>query len=491
MVRDARLVLCLAVIYYCADTFLNHFAFSDGWTILWPLNGISIALLLMRQRRDWPALMLGIAIGTGIGECRNQNPIGFEILQRFISLLEVYLSALILPPFDTFAKWLRRPFIFRRFMGALLVGPAISGVFASIQFHYSQGQSYAIAFNSWATADALGIAATLPLALSLRSPEMWRLFHRDQLFRTLSVLTFAVCAAGIILSVSRYPLLFMLFPALLLVESLLAFSGAAIAVFFTSLLAVYFAIHGQGPFGSWPADRTISRDGALQIFLGFNFVALFPASLLSMERRRMSEELLASNILLTTLAATDSLTGLANRRTLDQAFFMEWKRAVRVQTELALLVVDIDHFKQFNDLYGHPEGDCCLKVVADLLKAHLRRPQDVAARFGGEEFVLLLPQTGLDDAFALAERIREGVQGLALPHDGSAFGCVTVSIGCAAAIPSYGDEHLQLLQAADAALYVAKHVGRNCVRMSSTASGTNRVDEVSSEQEAIALSLKL
>lgn len=489
-ITAAKLVFGLAAIYYGTDTFLNHFAFSEGWIILWPLNGITIALLLMRKRRDWPAVMLGVALGTGIGECQNHNPIGFEVIQRLISLLEVYLSASCLPHFDTFAKWLRRPFIFRRFIGALLVGPVLSGIFASIQLHYSQGQSFALAFNSWATADALGIASTLPLVLALRSPEMWGLFRRDKVVRTLLVLGFATCAAGVIFSVSRYPLLFVLFPVLLLVESLLAFSGAAIAVFVISLLAVYFAVHGQGPFGTWPADRAISRDGALQIFLGFNFVALFPASILSMERRRMSEELRATNALLTTLAATDALTGLANRRTLDQTFLVEWKRAVRVQTPLALLIVDIDNFKQFNDFYGHPEGDRCLRAVADLLNTHVRRPQDVAARFGGEEFVLLLPQTALDDAFALAERIREGVQRLALPHDGSAYGCVTVSIGCAAAIPSHGDEHLQLLQAADSALYIAKQVGRNCVQMSSSATASGSAHEISIQIEADALPLK-
>ncbi len=462
--QSALLICGLTLAYFCVDVALNRFAFSNGWTILWPLNGVTIAILLNRRRREWAAILLAVAVGTGIGECLDHHSVGSEIWQRLFSVTEVFLSAWLLPSFQTLDQWMRRRLVVYRFMAALVVGPGISGIMAALLFHVTQRQSYVVGFNSWATADALGIAATMPLALSIRSPELWNLFRRDQLLKTIPILAVAFGTATLIFSVNRYPLLFLLFPVLLLVETVLAFSGAAIAVFVTSLIAVYMTIHLHGPFGSWPAGLPVSRDIALQIYLGFNLVALFPASVLSIERRRMSEELRISNEQLSMLASMDGLTGIANRRSLDDAFAREWKRAIRLETPLAFLMVDIDHFKQFNDLYGHHAGDLCLKAVGEILKNHLRRSQDLAARFGGEEFAVLLPHADLPAACDLGEAIRSAVENLALRHEGSAWGCVTVSIGCSAVIPVRGEEHVEMLKSTDSALYVAKQVGRNCVQ---------------------------
>ena len=259
-------------------------------------------------------------------------------------------------------------------------------------------------------------------------------------------------------------------PILLLVEALLAFTGAAIALFGISLMAVFFTTHGYGPFGTWPVHCWLSRDAALQLFLGFNLIALIPASILSMERRRMSDELVATNEQLQLLASLDGLTGIPNRRSLDAAFAREWKQAMRVETELALLMVDIDFFKQFNDLFGHHAGDAALRTIAETLKGCLQRSQDLAARFGGEEFAILLPHSNLQHASELAEKMRVAVVGLRIPHHGSVHGIVTVSVGCAAARPLRNESSTHLLQAADEALYVAKQVGRNCVQVSPLAS---------------------
>ncbi len=460
------LPLQLAILYFLADVLLNRLAFTVGWTIFWPLNGITIAILLLRNRPEWPAILLGVSLGIGLGEVLDGNPPGFEILQRMVSVLEVYLCAWILPRFDTFTAWLRRPFFLTRFLVALTVGPGLTGILAAILSHQLLGQPYWTSFNDWATSDALGIALTLPAFLSMRSPEVPSLFDSRQLPTTCAALMLAAVGAWPIFSVSRFSLLFLLLPILLLVEALLAFTGAAIALFGISLMAVYFTIHGYGPFGTWPTHCWMSRDVALQLFLGFNLVALVPASILSMERRRMSDELVATNAQLQLLASLDGLTGIANRRSLDAAFAREWKQAMRVETQLALLMVDIDFFKQFNDLYGHHAGDACLRTIAETLKSCLQRSQDLAARFGGEEFALLLPHSNLQHASDLAEKLRLAVLALNIPHDGSAHGIVTVSIGCAAAKPMRNETSTHLLQAADEALYIAKQVGRNCVQVS-------------------------
>jgi diguanylate cyclase (GGDEF)-like protein len=450
-------------LYFCLDYALNRFAFSSGWTILWPLNGLTIAILLRQKRRDWPAILMGVAIGTGIGECLDNNPLGSEILQRLISLVEVTVSASLLPQFSTLDRWLRTPRLFLRFVLALLLGPGISGVLAAILFHLTQNLPYLLGFNNWATADALGIAATMPLTLSARSVEMRAIFRGRATLRTLCIVAFALGVVGVIFSVSRYPLLFLLYPALLFVDSLLAFPGAALVAGLACLIAVYCTIHGYGPFGVWAADLGIPRDVALQIYLGFHLVALFPASLLFMERKRMAVKLRDSNAQLQMLASLDGLTSISNRRSLDDRFELEWKRALRVQAPLALLMVDIDHFKQFNDFYGHQAGDECLRRVARTLASRVRRPEDLVARYGGEEFAVLLPHTELEGALILAEELRAAILGLAIEHSGSPSGCITVSIGSSACRPSNGWIRSELLQSADAALYKAKQAGRNRV----------------------------
>jgi len=460
--------LTYVLIYALADIALNRFAFSDGWTILWPLNGVTIAILLKQPRAHWPPILFGVAVGTGIGECLDNNPVGFEICQRALSLLEVVISACVLPGFSSLNEWLRKPRVFSRFVAALVLGPGISGVLASVAFHFAQHEPYLLAFNNWATADALGIAATMPLALSVGSSELSRLFERAALPKTLTVLIIAMGCATVALSVSRYPLLFLLYPVLLLVDVHLAFAGSALAMCAVCLLAVYLATNHQGPFGAWPPDLPVPRDFALQLYLSFQVVALFPASIRILERKRIAGELHDANVQLTMLAALDGLTGIANRRAFDDRFAQEWNRAMRVGSPLALLMIDIDHFKQFNDKYGHHAGDHALIRVAQGLSCAMHRTGDLVARFGGEEFAVLLPHTDVAGAAKLAEQIRQSTAALEIGHQGSPYGHVTVSIGCAVftpAPPTPGENRLQLLTAADQALYQAKRAGRNCVEI--------------------------
>ena len=472
VVASAALALTFALIYAFVDYGLNVFAFSSGWTILWPLNGVTIAILLISKRRNWPAILLGVAVGAGVGEYFDDRVLNSFVpgfWQRLFSVIEVVVSASLLPQFETLDRWLHTPRIFQRFVASLVVGPVISGVMAATFFHITQHQGYLLAFNNWAVADALGIAATLPLSLSIGTPEMRRLFRGRSILRTLSTIGFVLGVTILIFYSGRYPLLFLLYPALLLVDSLLAFPGTAVTVFGVCLIAVFYTTQGRGPFGTWPADLLVSRDGALQIYLGFHIVALFPASLLFMERKRMSIALEATNAQLQKLASLDGLTSIPNRRSLDDRFESEWKRASRTQESIALLMIDIDHFKQFNDLNGHHAGDLYLQAVAMRLTETLRRPQDFVARYGGEEFAVILPHTGLEGAMSVAEALRDAVGALAIVHGGeseenlASATAPTVSIGCAACIPEPGQHQLGLLEMADVALYKAKQLGRNRV----------------------------
>jgi diguanylate cyclase (GGDEF)-like protein len=177
-------------------------------------------------------------------------------------------------------------------------------------------------------------------------------------------------------------------------------------------------------------------------------------------------ELEAANQRLAHLSATDSLTGLANRRSLDQTLEQEWRRAFRLGTSLALVLVDLDHFKAYNDALGHQAGDELLQAFAQELASFCRRTSDLAARYGGEEFVLVLPGLDPQSAKELAERLRQKIETCQWPHPSSPVASyVTISCGVAVVKPVEGVPVAQLVQQADEALYVAKGAGRNRVHL--------------------------
>jgi diguanylate cyclase (GGDEF)-like protein/PAS domain S-box-containing protein len=164
------------------------------------------------------------------------------------------------------------------------------------------------------------------------------------------------------------------------------------------------------------------------------------------------------------LAGLDGLTGIANRRKFDDRIRSEWRRAVRSRAPLSLLLVDIDHFKQFNDSLGHLRGDQCLKTVAGALAGEARREGDFPARYGGEEFAIILPATNKVGAGQIAEKVRASIAELKIPHPHSSVGhSLTVSIGAATIIPASGNQVEEFVGWADVALYRAKDLGRNRV----------------------------
>ncbi len=165
------------------------------------------------------------------------------------------------------------------------------------------------------------------------------------------------------------------------------------------------------------------------------------------------------------LSALDGLTGIPNRRCFDDTVQIEWRRNARAASAISLAMIDVDYFKQYNDHYGHPAGDDCLRRIAAALQGTLRRPGDMLARYGGEEFVAILPATPLSGGLAIAQQLRDTVKNLELPHGFSVSEkLVTVSIGVAAAVPDNAGTPAMLIEAADEMLYKAKHNGRNQVQ---------------------------
>jgi diguanylate cyclase (GGDEF)-like protein len=202
------------------------------------------------------------------------------------------------------------------------------------------------------------------------------------------------------------------------------------------------------------------------------------------EVRAANADLAAANRRLEVAATTDALTAIANRRSFDVALAEEVRLAHVQGRELALLLLDIDAFKGFNDLYGHQAGDACLQRVAATLASAFRRPTDVVARYGGEEFAAILPHTDVWTALELAEGLRAAVEALGVRSAASSAGVVSVSIGVAVFVPQSHARTEDLVRAADEALYAAKAAGRNCVRLmrrGSNACAPGRLDPLTPE----------
>ena len=162
------------------------------------------------------------------------------------------------------------------------------------------------------------------------------------------------------------------------------------------------------------------------------------------------------------LSTTDSLTGINNRRLLDESLEREWKRAIREGNSISYLLIDVDFFKSFNDHYGHPAGDSCLKEIAHGMAQCLRRPADLVARYGGDEFACLLPNTDLQGAFFVANRLISKIDEMHIPQAFSPIDDhVTISVGGASQSPQLNDQFISMVQNADKRLYEAKQTGRN------------------------------
>jgi diguanylate cyclase (GGDEF)-like protein len=209
--------------------------------------------------------------------------------------------------------------------------------------------------------------------------------------------------------------------------------------------------------GDWSARASREHLPSEFVPLARSFNAM--AARLSQRER----ELLATNDRLTVMASIDMLSGLANRRGFQSRLEYEWMKSQQHGSELALLMIDVDHFKLYNDTYGHPEGDACLTRLGETLSTIAAENLGFAGRYGGEEFCLLLPNAEADRAREVGETVRAAVQELNLPHRTSLHQCVTVSVGVAAARPNDSQRPGDLIEAADAALYAAKHRGRNTV----------------------------
>ncbi|MFT4114739.1 diguanylate cyclase [Silvibacterium sp.] len=432
--------------------------------IVWPANGILLAILLTSPRSSWAGYLAASFIAN---ICVHQAfhfegvfAYGFSIA----NVIEITVAAYLLRGDCTQPSDLGKPRTMQQFLlCGVLLAPATSAAFVQL-LHLFQGTPFRlISLWNWFSGDALGIAIMTPLCLALQPRDLASLIRAGQRRRTIIMLMAILALSVLVFAQWEYPLAFVLLPPVLMLTFRLRIAGGAIAIFLIAITGSYFTVLGQGPFTLIHHGSLIHSIAFLQLFLGALLVTVYSVATALGERDRLQEEITQAYRKADELAAIDHMTGTMNRRTFDRELQREWNRAVREQGSLSLLMIDIDHFKAYNDHYGHIAGDECLSLVASLLRGAVQRGTDLVARYGGEEFAVLLPGTHDEGTVKIAERFHQAVQNAGILHAKSPLGHVSISIGVATLEPAPETQPSRLIRSADTALYQAKREGRNRV----------------------------
>jgi diguanylate cyclase (GGDEF)-like protein len=419
------------------------------------------------RRRPWPLLLLAGYIGNVLAHVIMHDPPSEVVLLSACDILETAIAAYSVgfalgDRVDlTEQKQLLQFVVF-----AVILGPLVASLAAGVILHGLVGSSMALSLR-WFPPSALGMSVIPPLVMGLARRETWELFRPGRLTNTLLYLFVIAAATILIFSRSDFAMLFLIIPPLLFLVVRLGLSGGALGCCVVAALGTDFTIGKHGAL--MQVDPSLEhRIFLLQTFLATAVLSVSVVAVVLADLQRASRDVRLSEMRYRTLAASmemlaaiDPLTQVANRRSFDEALEREWQRALRGRTSLSLILFDADFFKSYNDRYGHLAGDDCLRRIAEAFTSMVRRPADLVARFGGEEFGIILPDTDAAGAFRLAEGLRLRIERMAWAHAASPAGMVTLSGGCASMTPLVGETATDLLDSADQALYEAKRQGRN------------------------------
>jgi diguanylate cyclase (GGDEF)-like protein len=455
--------LLLALASLASWLSLNFTAEHGSIATLWLMNGVVLGVMLRCPQAWWPGVLLLSGLGNILGGLGSTAPLGLRIALMSCNIIEICVAAWIVHrPGDVIQHFTERRSALRN-CGGMLLAPLVSCVFAGLINTIVRHQPFTDTARIWLVAHALGLEIMTPLVLAFRKDELALLFARKTVARNIAALCILMAVSAGVFAQTQYPFLFMIFPPLVLVVFLTGFLGTSIALFAQSMIALIFTMSGHGPFMLMRDASPGLRIGIEQAYLLTTITLAMPLAIALAERRRFEAQLLSMQEQLKRMSLTDFLTGISNRRFFDEFTAREWKRACREKNSISAMMIDIDFFKGYNDTYGHHEGDKCLVAVAQAINGAASRPGDLTARYGDEEFVVVLGSTRPEGCLFLAERIRKSVESLGLPHASSPFGIVTVSIGMATMDATPDRSEIDLVEQADQALYDAKHQGRNRV----------------------------
>ena len=429
---------------------------------LWLGPGLLAGLLLISQARHraWYAWVCLVSAGTVYWLC-GDSP-GSALVRVVIAIAEAFAVLWLLRANhawidgleDSLGSWLR--FI----VAGIIVVPLLGALPGGWLISADQGVNLSTGFRLWYGGHAMSMCVMVPLLLRIQRRQIDQLIEKRRVVETLFWFAAFAVVAGTVFAQSSILPLFLLMPLLVITVFRAGFLGLALGGVVLGLAATFSLHAGSSPLLSMAAgtDWWVANSLA-QLFVILVFGTMVLIAALFEERRAHEAVLEASNLELIRMATTDALTGIPNRRWFDAEMASAWANARRESISVGLLLIDIDHFKRYNDHYGHAAGDACLKDVAAILQRETR-PTDQCARYGGEEFVVILPGASAEDARRVGDRLCHAVQNAVMPHAESEFGVVTVSIGAAAAEPD-DYENKGLFGLSDRALYNAKRSGRN------------------------------
>lgn len=562
--------------------------FAPEDNLIWVANGVLLAYLLLAPRRRWPGYLaigfLAQVAGGALVDPHWQT----ILLLSMLNLCEVLIGALLLRSRSTdLPRFTDRSYLIRFILYAVLIAPLVAGVLYTLTFTFWLHSAPSHALARWVVADGLGIGVSTPACVAIFRTRFRRTLRNETHWKVLLVLVAVTLAA---FAQSQVPLVFIIYPILILILLRQGLGWAALATIYVAGVGSWFTMRGHGPFALWTSLTPFEPSILLQIFIACGMFMLYsvsvileseqvtkrrlqkiaalhtlvtensrdviivadfeghrsyvspaaktiggwepeqlikfgsyglvhpedvanveaavremrssgdaariecrakkqdgeylwveaslrvirdpatglPTGILNIlrdisERKQTEQKLQEAYATVEALSVTDALTGLANRRQFDQCLTTEWRRGSRDQKPLSLLMIDVDLFKLYNDSYGHLRGDTCLKQIADVIAEVITRSGDLAARFGGEEFAVILPGTSNDGALLVAHEICDTLRSRRLPHSVAPRGFTTVSVGCATIVPRIGQLPSELIGMADEALYRAKRGGRDQV----------------------------
>jgi diguanylate cyclase (GGDEF)-like protein/PAS domain S-box-containing protein len=586
--RIAALSLGVALVAYGSLAFYADVPANEG---IWLANGVLLAILLVNPRRDWPwFLAINFLLNTAahrlffFASAGTRFSLGISLAYSLLNIVEVGLAAVLISRkvkgnLDIARLSTMGWIAFYGFFVACAVSTLLATLMALVMDPFSRNYFQV----KWYFSEALGMAIMTPLILAVHMDDLRSIIARRKVLETIGLLTLVAATSIIVFGQDEFPVSFLLFPVLLLVMFRLGTTGSAAAVFLVSIPAIYYTLHGRGPFmmvkdGTFSATVVVlyafiavlvsmvyvvagalagrrrleielrQSEGNFRVLaehsqdmivrtgldgrarylspsvaeltgwnpadlIGCSFrdlvhpehkpvfdqmwqslaasrfrqVATYPLKLKTgsylwveanarlvsdpatgqarevvsvirdvSERVADQQQLIQAYREAEVLVTTDPLTGLTNRRGFDETLSREWRLAVGARSAISLLMVDLDYFKTYNDLYGHLAGDDCLRTVAKTLKHSLFRPADLPARFGGDEFAVLLPSTPIEGASEIADRLRAALAELELEPEPGRLVQVSASIGCACVLPAPDDDPRLLLMEADKNLYHVK-----------------------------------
>ena len=480
---DAGQFLGLACVVVVLEEIMHHTGFFNHiWqAIWWPTNGLAVAIMVRSSRRRWPLILGGVLFGSLIGESFYHALPLSDLINGIANTVGPLTAALALPRCRKLDDWLQEPHLVSRFVVfGLIAGPLFSAtIFATYMRLSTPGIDFWGVFQIRADSDMLGYAMFTPLVLVLTSRESYRRLRPANAGLSVLFLALVVATTLLVFGQSGYPLDFILVSVILLVSLRLGFSTSVLAVNLLAIIATIATMHGYGPLTLGGGGSGSHRILLLQAFLALAMITVFSVSVVQIEREVFQTQLEQAYRKMAKLAATDPLTGLGNRRLFEDTLKAEWTRARRSSQPIAVLMIDVDHFKSYNDRFGHPAGDICLCAIAQAILSMGHRSSDLLARYGGEEFIFLMPETPLEEAARLAESMRLLIGSLSDRPDCAIHCQVTVSIGCAAFPPLPGLFPDLLISSADEALYLAKRNGRNRIEVAEAPSRPFAIPSIS------------